>query len=285
MPETEPTPPTPETKTYTNYTSSEHAFSLEYPKDWHFQEGRMGSIINFKGPFIQQENVTVNIDVASEKLPQFPKKTLEDYPKDSEMAENYKKVEEHHATVADSPAIVTTYTFSYMETMFMQTQAFFLKENTVYVITYSATPNSHEQYYDYFELVINSFKFLPAQSPEIPHYKITLVRFTGTMSGQFTGHQQSFFEGEFRNDSPVTLNYIEVVLTCYNKQGDVLGIDRDLVIPDVIRPGETGLFSLPATEHLTDILYGISFELPEPGILELSAESGVPTELFKPPFY
>lgn len=73
--------------------------------------------------------------------------------------ENYKKVDEHGATVCDCPARVHTVTFDQQGTSVMMSQTYFIKDNIAYVITYGATPKSHAQYYDCFECVINSFKF------------------------------------------------------------------------------------------------------------------------------
>ena len=124
----------------------------------------MGTIVMFAGPFLKDEEFMINMNIMAEELPDFPKMTLEDYSKVGEMQmkqafENYRSVEERPTTIADLPAIVRTYTWNYEGIKQMQTQAFFLKENVAYVVTYAATPKSHEQFCDCFEGVINSFKF------------------------------------------------------------------------------------------------------------------------------
>jgi hypothetical protein len=163
-PEPEPQPlppPAPETLTYIN---SEYGFSVEYPKDWDFEEGLMGVIVVLAGPFLEEEQFMININITSEELPKFPKMSLEDYSRVSEMqikkmAENYEEVDRYDTTIADCPAIMCTFTSDYEGIAMMQTQIYFLEENVAYVITYSATPQSHDQYYECFEGVVSSFKF------------------------------------------------------------------------------------------------------------------------------
>jgi hypothetical protein len=163
-PEPEPQPippPAPETLTYIN---SEYGFSVEYPKDWDFEEGLMGVIVILAGPFLEEEPFMININIASEDLPKFPEMSLEDYfgvnkMQIKKMSENYEEVDKYDTTIGDCPAIVYTFTSDYEGTAMMQTQAYFLKENVAYVITYSATIQSHDQYYGCFEGVVSSFKF------------------------------------------------------------------------------------------------------------------------------
>ncbi len=157
-----PPPPKPAIESLT-YTNSEYGFSLEYPKDWDFEEGLMGTIILFAGPFVKGGEFMINMNMVSEELPEFPKITLEDYLKLSEMQikkamENYEKVGERSATIADLPAIVLTYTGGSGVDMLMYSQAFFLEENVAYVITYAAPPEFHDEYVKSFELVISTFE-------------------------------------------------------------------------------------------------------------------------------
>ena len=154
-------PPTTESLTYTN---SEYGFLVEYPKDWDFQEGLVGTIVMFAGPFIMEEEYMINMNILAEELPEFPKMTVEDYAGVGEMqlkrvADYYEKVDEHSATIDDLPAIVRSYIADFEGVRQMQTQAYFLKENVAYVITYSAPVEFHDEYADCFGLVIGTFRF------------------------------------------------------------------------------------------------------------------------------
>lgn len=157
-----PPPPPPAVETLT-YTNSEYSFSCDYPKDWDFEEGLIGTIVLFAGPMVKGGEFMVNMNIVLEELPEFPKITLEDYLKLGEMQlkkvmENYQKVNEHSATICGLPAIVFTYTADFEGDKLMLTQALFLKENVAYVITYAAPPEFHDEYVKSFELVISSFE-------------------------------------------------------------------------------------------------------------------------------
>jgi hypothetical protein len=160
-PAQEAPPPTLETLTYTN---SDYAFSVEYPKDWDFEENIFEAIVVFMGPSIEEREGRINIMIMLDEVPESPKLTLDDYHKLGEMnlkrgLENYYKVDQHSATVADLPAIVSSYTFDSGGAPVMQTQIIFLKENVFWTIGYTATPKCHSDYEDCLELLMTTFEF------------------------------------------------------------------------------------------------------------------------------
>ena len=122
----------------------------------------------------------------------------------------------------------------------------------------------------------------PAPAPEAPHYEITLVSFDGVLTGASTGLTQLFFSGEVRNDSPVSLKAVDVVITSYRENNDIVAIDKWSTFPWVIQPGETSKFSLRVDDYVNAVRYEVSFEHLEPGILELSVAPGVSREFFVP---
>lgn len=120
----------------------------------------------------------------------------------------------------------------------------------------------------------------PSPPPQLPHYKITLVSFHGMTQG--SRGEQAGFTGQVRNDSPVTLEDMEVVITIYDEDNHPLGVGRERVWPWVLLPGETGSTNVTMTNYVNAAIGRISFELPRPGILDLSVEPGVSTELWRP---
>ena len=145
------------------YMNSEYGFSAEYPNDWEFEEGLMETIVLFAGPLVAEEFM-ININILSEELHEFPKTTLEDYARLSEMGikrsvDYYEKVDEHSSIIDGQPAIVRSYIAEMDGFRHMQTQAYFFKENVAYVITYAAPTEFHDEYYDCFELIIATLKF------------------------------------------------------------------------------------------------------------------------------
>ena len=113
------------------------------------------------------------------------------------------------------------------------------------------------------------------QPPELPHYEITLVSFSGFLEGVHTGRTQLFFSGEVRNDSPVELQAVDVVITSYKENNDIVAIDKWRTFPWVIKPGETSQFGVRTTNYINAVRYEVSFEHLKPGILDLSTEPGV----------
>ena len=122
----------------------------------------------------------------------------------------------------------------------------------------------------------------PAQSPEDLHYEITLVSFSGFLEGVHTGRTQLFFSGEVRNDSPVELQAVDVVITSYKENNDIVAIDKWRTFPWIIQPGETSAFGVPVDDYINAVRYEVSFEHLEPGILDLSVKPGVSKEFLLP---
>ena len=123
---------------------------------------------------------------------------------------------------------------------------------------------------------------LPEPEPEVLHYEIKLVSFSGVREGAGTGHTQLFFAGEVRNDSSVALQGVQVVITSYDKNDDIVAVDKWHTFYWVIEPRETVDFSLRITDYISAVRYEVSFELFEPGTLNLSVKSGVSTEILIP---
>jgi len=156
-------PPTPETLTYTN---SEYGFSMEYPEDWDILEDYMGTVVFLGGPAVLEGTYMINISVAAQELP--TKMTLEDFVRggeliDKETIPNYNKEEEYNTTIGGLPTSVQTITGTVEldgEDLLLRGKAArFVKDKFGYIITYDVPTEFHDQYLDYFELVISSFKF------------------------------------------------------------------------------------------------------------------------------
>ena len=124
----------------------------------------------------------------------------------------------------------------------------------------------------------------PSPSPqpaEVPHYQITLLSFSGVVGGESTGHTQLFFAGEIRNDSKTDLTAVQVVITAYNSNNEIVAVDKWHTFYSVIRPRKTDKFGIAVTDYATAVRYEVSFEPFEPGIIELSVERGVSTEFWR----
>jgi hypothetical protein len=161
-------PTTTEGQTYTNL---EYGFSVEYPDDWEMEEGGVGTIVQFTGPpaLVGETMILgISIEITAEEFPMDAETTLEDFSQAGELIlqmlhSDYKKLNEYSTTIGGEPAKVRTLTYSLEETegktLVQITEGFFFKENLAYLIAYFATPESHDEYLDCFELVMSSFRF------------------------------------------------------------------------------------------------------------------------------
>ena len=159
----EPPPSSPDIESLT-YTNSEYGFSLEYPKDWDFEEGFFESIVIFIRPLLEETPDMASINIGSAEFSEFPKPTLEEYVERSQLqieesTENYNEVDRYNTTIGGQPAIVLTITGTRGNVYAMASQAYFFKENAVYIIIYTTSPESYDEYTDCFELVLSTFDF------------------------------------------------------------------------------------------------------------------------------
>jgi hypothetical protein len=110
-----------------------------------------------------------------EKYPLPPEETLEGYAAKAEAglkatANNYERLSMVDATVSGLPAKIVRWTMGDNQDL-INDQAFFFYNNRVYIITYSALAEFHDQAFNGFELITRTFKFkqsgLPAPSPTV----------------------------------------------------------------------------------------------------------------------
>ena len=113
------------------------------------------------------------------------------------------------------------------------------------------------------------------QPQEIPHYEITLLSFNGVVASSDERRAYIYFSGEVRNDSDVTLDAVETVITSYNENNEVIAVDRWHTDPWIIEPGETSQFGVQVTNYVTAVKYEVSFEQLHPSILDLSVGTDV----------
>ena len=89
---------------------------------------------------------------------------------------------------------------------------------------------------------------------------------------------QIYFSGKVRNDSPVELKAVNVIITSYKENDEIVAIDKWATDPWVIQPGKTAQFSIRIDDYINAVRYEVSFEHLEAGILDLSTARGVSKE-------
>jgi len=110
-----------------------------------------------------------------------------------------------------------------------------------------------------------------------PNYTITLLSFEPHLSYI----SDAAFAGKVRNDSSVTLKDMEVVITSYGKDHNIVSIDKRRINRWELPPGETSVFSITFRDYINTVSYGVSFELPEGKGNLILLPGGVATELPK----
>ena len=147
------------------YTNSEYGFSVDYPADWDVREGVVGLVVAFDGPTVLEGIYDVNINVNAERIDE--EMTLRDYVVASDLRAistipNYKKVKEYAAEINGLEGTVLEATLAIKcngkKVDLKNKYAIVIKDNVAYTITYDTPAESHDEYADCFDLVINSFK-------------------------------------------------------------------------------------------------------------------------------
>lgn len=159
-------PTTIANKTYAN---TDYNFSVEYPADWDAkenlteQEKDTGVVAVFEGPSSPEYDLRVQITLEAENLggettAEGYATGVEEYILKKNLA-NYTNIEEQETTIVGLHAVIRVFTSTTSRAMFKYTQAYFTKKEIGYVITYAATTDIYDTYFNIYNLVKNSFRF------------------------------------------------------------------------------------------------------------------------------
>lgn len=163
-----------------NYSNRTYGFSLKFPQYWGDSEPNTmyappGYIVKFQAPDIEGCDIPITItivtnDPVTEPLPS--NETLEGFMDKYEAnmektANNYKRVSLTETTISGLPAKVLSWSMGDNEDL-MTDQAIFIYEGQVYIITYAALSEFHDQDYNGFELVTATLKFKQSSVPASP---------------------------------------------------------------------------------------------------------------------
>ena len=122
----------------------------------------------------------------------------------------------------------------------------------------------------------------PPKLPEAPQHIVTVLLFEGFTLGFATGHERLEFQGEIRNDSNDTLSDMTAVITVFDKDDKVQGIEFRQIDERTLYPGYISGYSVSMNDYINGVYAELSFELSEPGALELNLGPDVPKALWKP---
>ncbi|MBN1160425.1 MAG: hypothetical protein JXA17_00540 [Dehalococcoidales bacterium] len=144
------------------YENEKFGFSCQYPTDWELQAHPAGTLVLFAGPMDADGEFRINISVFIEELLGYPGISLDEYTEISEIQfqeslDDYQRLALSDTTISEMTAKLITYSFGIENLKIKGAQAFFIRNNIAYIITYSATLETYSEYYTEFELVFMSF--------------------------------------------------------------------------------------------------------------------------------
>ena len=151
------------------YSNSEHNFSVEYPADWDLKktltdfEKSTGVLAIIEGPKSVKYNHRTSIMIEADKCPS--NFTAEEFAKAVEQQiltknmKDFTNLKEQKSTVSGIPALVKTFAATVNNLPLKDIQAYLIKGNFAYTITYQVTTDLHDEYIGCFDLAIRTFKF------------------------------------------------------------------------------------------------------------------------------
>jgi len=162
--QTQSTAPVPDTTNSKIYENEYFGYSCLYPAGWELQANPGGMLVLFAGPMDTDDEFIINVNIFVEELTEYAGISLDDYTENSEVQfheslDDYQRLALDDTIISGMAARLVTYSFSIDTFKIKGTQAFFIRDNKAYIITYSATPETHSQYYSEFELIFASLVF------------------------------------------------------------------------------------------------------------------------------
>ena len=153
---------TGETKTYSNAAEN---LEIDYPADWELQEGFMGTVAVFLSPAESEADLfQENLNIGTQDLSATPM-SLASYTEINvlqieELITDSEVLESTSTTLAGNPAHVVVYTGAQGVFTLKWLQVWTIKDNMVYMLTYTAEEASYNKFMSSIEGMINSFKIM-----------------------------------------------------------------------------------------------------------------------------
>ena len=141
------------------YTNEEYGFSIQYPGEWTVEEGWMGSIVYFGDE--RNEDFITNVLIKRVELQ--TKMTVEEFAEGSRklLPEDYNVVNTFQRIINGEPVAGHILTRFDEGTELKQMGAFFIRDEWVLVIVFTATSSTYNGVEeDYFNPMLESFKFI-----------------------------------------------------------------------------------------------------------------------------
>jgi hypothetical protein len=147
---------------FLTYTNSEYGFKIDYPADWSVRENIMGAVVVFLSPrestsdnFL--ENVNIIVQDNSMTLEEYTNISLAQLP---QYVSDLEIISSERTTLGGNPAYKVVFTGVYNNSNRLEwMQVWTMKDNKVYLITYTAQPQSFSKYLPQVQHMFDSFEF------------------------------------------------------------------------------------------------------------------------------
>ncbi|MGF1539562.1 MAG: PsbP-related protein [Pleurocapsa sp.] len=165
---------------FTDYINEDYNFVIKYPQDWSTQELNdpiTGGVVVFSSPLESpsdpfRERVYISVEYLSSNFT-----TLDEYTQliidkiDQEKGEEIEIYEDKKININGSPARMVIYSRQQGNLLLRQMEAFTIKDNRVYIVTYIAERAKFSKFLDTAKKMLNSWEISMINiQPEIINY-------------------------------------------------------------------------------------------------------------------
>ena len=153
-------------KRFTSYTNENYNFEIKYPLDWRLKElddPITGEVVVFSSPLESKTDPFIEKIYISVEYLSFDINTLDDYTKvvfekiNREKGNEIEIYEEKKTRLDRYPAIKIVYSRKERDLLLRQMEAFTIKNNRVYIITYTAERAKFSKFLDTAEKMLKSW--------------------------------------------------------------------------------------------------------------------------------
>ena len=146
---------------YKGFADWENSYFIAYPEDWE-RTYAPNVLVVFIDP--TYENVSINFNIGSEPITvlitavEYVEATV---PLLEEMLQNFKHISTEDLLINGVPAAQAIFSWTIAEIDVKVQQVYLIKDYNVFVITFTSLAETFDDYTDMFDVITNSFVFLP----------------------------------------------------------------------------------------------------------------------------
>jgi len=149
------------TSNFQTYESKTDKFSIQFPREWTFQENVYGASVMFFSPLAKDDILRENLGIIKKELDK--EYTLTDYytitqPELQKLIPNFTEVSNETLQINGIDAQKLIYKGTQGDVKLQWEQVYLIKNKVVYIITYTATEDTFDEYIKDVETTIGSLE-------------------------------------------------------------------------------------------------------------------------------